>query len=133
MCQKPFKNDCFIDLEVSKLCLSFLPAVIFEKVFASYVFPDKNQRPLCMGRMQITRQAVAILSLISGLGPKDKKLSQSYVRLGIRISDGKSILSKFMRRRCFVLLVVFHANRQYNYASGIILPYKIIIGAKEKV
>ena len=64
---KTFKNDCFIDLEVGKLCLSFLLAVISEKMFASYVFPDKNQKPLRMSRMQITKQAVAILSLISGI------------------------------------------------------------------
>ena len=65
---KMFKNDCFIDLEVGKLCLSFLLAVISEKMFASYVFPDKNQKPLALRicRMQITKQAVAILSLISG-------------------------------------------------------------------
>ena len=35
-------------------------------LFASYVFPDKNQKPLRMCRMQITKQAVVILSLISG-------------------------------------------------------------------
>ena len=64
---KMFKNDCFIDLEVGKLCLSFLLAVIYEKVFVSCIFPDKNQKPLLrMSRMQITKQAVAILSLISG-------------------------------------------------------------------
>ena len=57
-----FKNDYFIDLEVGKLFLSFLLAVISEKMFASYVFPDKNQKPLRMSRMQITKQAVAILS-----------------------------------------------------------------------
>ena len=63
---KMFKNDCFIDLEVGKLCLSFLLAVISEKMFASHVFPDKNQKPLRMSRMQIAKQAVAILLLISG-------------------------------------------------------------------
>ena len=42
---KMFKNDCFIDLEVGKLCLSFLFAVIFENMFTSYVFPDRNQKP----------------------------------------------------------------------------------------
>ena len=30
----------------------------------SYVFPDKNQKLLRMSRMRITKQAVAILSLI---------------------------------------------------------------------
>ena len=60
ICQK---NDCFIDLEVGKQCLSFLLAVNSEKMFASDVFPDKNQKPLRMSRMQITKQAVAILSL----------------------------------------------------------------------
>ena len=34
-------------------------------MLASYVFPDKNQKPLRMCRMQITEQAVAIVSLIS--------------------------------------------------------------------
>ena len=34
-------------------------------MFASFVFPDKNQKPLHVSRMQITKQAVAILSLIS--------------------------------------------------------------------
>ena len=48
-----------------KLCLSYVP-VISEKMFASYVFPDKNQNPLRMCRMRITKQAVAIFSLISG-------------------------------------------------------------------
>ena len=63
---KTLENDCFVDLEDSKLCLSYLLAVISEKMFASYVFPDKNQKSLRMCRMQITKQAVAILSLISG-------------------------------------------------------------------
>ena len=63
---KTLENDCFVDLEGSKLCLSYLLAVISEKMFASYVFPDKNQKPLHMCRMQITKQAVAIVSLISG-------------------------------------------------------------------
>ena len=35
-------------------------------MFASNVFPHKNQKPLRMSRMQITKQAVAILSPISG-------------------------------------------------------------------
>ena len=35
-------------------------------MFASYVFPDKNQKPMRWCRLQITKQAVAILSLISG-------------------------------------------------------------------
>ena len=61
-----FKSDCFIDLEVGKLFLSFLLAVISEKTFASYVFSDKNQKTLRMSR--ITKQVVAILSLISGNG-----------------------------------------------------------------
>ena len=65
---KCLKNDFFIDLEVGKLCLSFLLAVISEKMFASYAFPDKNQKPLRMSCSQITKQAVAILSLISGNG-----------------------------------------------------------------
>ena len=63
------KNDCFVDLEGGKLGLSYLLAVVSEKMFASYVFPaDKNQKPLrrCTCRMQSTKQAVAILSLISG-------------------------------------------------------------------
>ena len=64
---KMLKNDCFIDLEVGKLCLSFLLAAISEKMFGSYVFPNKNQKPLRMSRTQITKQAVAILSLISGM------------------------------------------------------------------
>ena len=59
-------NDRFVDLEGSKLCLSYMLAVISEKMFASYVFLDKNQKPLRMCRMQITTQAVAIVSLISG-------------------------------------------------------------------
>ena len=63
-----FKNDCFIELEVDKHCLSFLLAEISEQMYASYVFPDKNQNPLCMSRMQITKQAVIILSLISSDG-----------------------------------------------------------------
>ena len=37
-------------------------------MFASYAFPDKNQKPLRMSCSQITKQAVAILSLISGNG-----------------------------------------------------------------
>ena len=35
-------------------------------MFVSYVFLDKNQKILRMCRMQVTKQAVAILSLISG-------------------------------------------------------------------
>ena len=60
------ENDCFIDLQGDKLCLSYLLAVIFEKMFASYLFSDKNQKLLRMCRIQITKQAVAILLLISG-------------------------------------------------------------------
>ena len=65
---KTLENDCFVDLEGGKLCLSNLLAAISEKMFASYagLFPDKNQNPLSMCRMQITKQAVAILFLISG-------------------------------------------------------------------
>ena len=63
---KTLENDCFVDPEGSKLSLSYLLAVISEKMLASYVFPDKNQKPLRMCRMQISKQAVAILSLISG-------------------------------------------------------------------
>ena len=63
---KTFGNDCFIDPEGGKLCLSYLLAVISEKMFASYLFPDRNQKPLHMCCMQIAKQAVAILSLISG-------------------------------------------------------------------
>ena len=63
-----FKNYCFADLEGGKLCLSNLLALISKKMFASYVFPDKNQKPLRRCHMQITGQAVAILSLISGNG-----------------------------------------------------------------
>ena len=63
---KTLENDCFDDLEGGKLCLSYMLAVISEKMFASYVYPDKNQKPLRTRRMQITTQAVAILSLISG-------------------------------------------------------------------
>ena len=53
---KTLENDCFIDLEGRKLCLSYLLAVISDKIF-----PDKNQKPLRMRRMQI-----AFVSLISG-------------------------------------------------------------------
>ena len=51
---KTLENDCFVDLEGSKLCPSYLLAVISEKMFASHVFSDKNQNPLRMCRMQIT-------------------------------------------------------------------------------
>ena len=40
-----FKNDCFIDLQIGKLWLSFQVSVISKQMFASYVFPDKNQKP----------------------------------------------------------------------------------------
>ena len=60
------ENDCFVDLEGGQLCLSYLLAAISGKMFTSYIFPDKNQKPLRRCRMQITKQAVAILSLISG-------------------------------------------------------------------
>ena len=63
---KTLENDCFVDLEDSKLCLSYLLAVIPEKMFASYLFSDKNQKTLRMCRTQTTTQAVAIVSLISG-------------------------------------------------------------------
>ena len=55
---KTLENDCFVDLEGGKLCLSDLLAVISEKMFASYVFPGKNQKPLRMYRMQISKPAV---------------------------------------------------------------------------
>ena len=32
--------------EVAKLSLNFLFAIIFREIFAPYVFPDKNERPL---------------------------------------------------------------------------------------
>ena len=51
---KIFKNDYFIDLEVGKLFLSFLLAEISEKMFASCVFHNKNQKPL---RMSIDKYA----------------------------------------------------------------------------
>ena len=63
---KTLENDCFVDLEGGKLCLRYPLAVISEKMFASYAFPDKNQKPLRMCRMQISKQAVTTLSLISG-------------------------------------------------------------------
>ena len=72
---KRLDNDCFIDLEVGKLCLSYLLAEISEKVFVSYVFPDKNQTPLRMCRMQITKQAVASLSLRGCLHESGLKLN----------------------------------------------------------
>ena len=60
MISRTLENDCFVDLEGGKLCLSYMLAVISEKMFASYVYPDKNQKPLRTRRMQITTQAVAI-------------------------------------------------------------------------
>ena len=71
---KASENGCLVDLEGGKLCLSYLLAVISEKMFASYVFPDKNQKPLRMCRMQITKQAVAIFPLISG-NENNRKIS----------------------------------------------------------
>ena len=59
-------NDGFSFHDPYKLCLSYLLTVISEKMFPSYVFPDKNQKLLRRCRMQMTKQAVAILSLISG-------------------------------------------------------------------
>ena len=50
-------------LEGDKLCLNCLLAVTSEKMFACHVFPDKNQKPLRMCRMRITKP---IFSLISG-------------------------------------------------------------------
>ena len=46
---KTLENDCFVDLGGGKLCLSYLLAVISEQMFASYVFPDKNQKALRTG------------------------------------------------------------------------------------
>ena len=60
---KTLENDCFVNLEGGKLCLIILLAVISEKMFASY-FLIKIKSRRC--RMQITKQAVAILPLISG-------------------------------------------------------------------
>ena len=40
---KTLENDCSIHLRSGELCLSYLLAVIFKKIFVSYVFPDKNQ------------------------------------------------------------------------------------------
>ena len=61
---KIFKNDWFIDIEVGKLCLSYLLGACCNfwknvRVLCN-VFPDKNQKPLRMCRMQITNQAVAM-------------------------------------------------------------------------
>ena len=90
---KTLENDCVIDLEGGKLCLSFLLAVISEKMFASYVFPDKNQKPLRMCRMQITKQAVAILSLISG----NVRIQHQPI-----ISDISMALSRASKERLFL-------------------------------
>ena len=65
---KMFENDCFIDLLGGKLCLSFLLAVVSKKIFASYEFPDKNQKPLRMCRMQIIEQVMDILHQFLVLG-----------------------------------------------------------------
>ena len=50
------ENYCFIDLEGGKVSLTFLLAVIYEKKFASCVFPDNNQKPLFMSRTQINNK-----------------------------------------------------------------------------
>ena len=64
---KTLENDCFVDLEGGKLYLSYLLAVISEKKFSrSMYFLIKIKRHMRRCRMQITKQAVAILSLISG-------------------------------------------------------------------
>ena len=64
---KTLENDCFIDLKGNKLCLSYLLAVISEKCSRPMYFLIKiKSHALRMFRMQITKQAVAILSLISG-------------------------------------------------------------------
>ena len=35
---KTLENDCFVDLEEGKLCLSYLLAAISEKMLASYMY-----------------------------------------------------------------------------------------------
>ena len=56
-----------IDLEGSKLCLSYLLAVISEKCSGHIYFLIKiKSHYVCMCRMKIIKQAVTILSLISG-------------------------------------------------------------------
>ena len=64
---KMFKNDCFNYWSRCRQTVPKLSALaVISEMFASYAFPDKNQKPLRMCRIQITKQAVAILSLISG-------------------------------------------------------------------
>ena len=67
MLRKRWKMTALLILRAAN-CVNLL-AVISEKI-ASYVFPDKNQKPLRMCRMQITKQALAILSPISDNGPR---------------------------------------------------------------
>ena len=72
---KTLENDCFIDLEGGKLCLSYLLAVISEKCSRPMYFLIKiKSHCVRMYRMQITKKAVAILSLICTVKQIDIKL-----------------------------------------------------------
>ena len=59
---KTLESDRFVDLEVGKLWLCNFQA----DICTLDIFPNKNERPLRMVRVQINAQAVTMLSLISG-------------------------------------------------------------------
>lgn len=64
---KTLENDCCIDVDVGKLGrLNTQLAVNSMEIFERYLFPDNNERPLCMDCTQISMQATAILSPFSG-------------------------------------------------------------------
>ena len=64
---KMFKNNCFIDLEEGKLCLSFLLAVISKKkcLRPMYFLIKIKSHCVWVACKLPSKQAVAILSLIS--------------------------------------------------------------------
>ena len=97
---KMSENDCFVDLQGGKLCLSYLLAVISEKMFASCVFPDKNQKPLRRCRMQITKQAVVILSQISG-NDLVFHISENGSEIGKHIIISKTCYLYISQKLCF--------------------------------
>ena len=75
---RTLENAGFTHVQSGKLCLSYLLAVISEKMFASYVFPAKNQKLLRMNRTKFTKEAVAILSLIPGKETANANLQTSH-------------------------------------------------------
>ena len=74
-------------------------------MFASYVFPDKNQKPLRMSRMQITKQAVVILSLILVINNNQHNYKNSHQIYVILQNEWPFCITVY-RHECFARISV---------------------------